>query len=427
MNKKIQYLNDCLQFIPSAAQTLSKNPAQFVMGVTPVAITKAKGCYLWDIEGHKYLDTILALGPMIFGYGYEKIDQAVKEQIDRGTIFSLPSEKELELAKILREVVPCAEMSRFLLNGNDATSGAIRLARHITGRDHIAKCGYHGYQDWSICTKAGRNAGVPEILKSMTHDFIYNNPSTLEKIFDQYPQQIAAVILEPVSAEKPTNDFLNKIKEIAHKNGAVLIFDELVTGFRWALGGAQEYFNVIPDLACFGKGISNGYPISVIAGKAEYMKKMDEIFVSTTFAGFTLGIVAAIETIKLMKGLGDVQKQMHARGEYFIERANQITKLYELPLEFIGYGVHPVLKVNIEDDYLSRVIKSYLYQEFNKRGILFSSSITIGYVHQQAEMDLILTALDEICQTIKGFTNYKILEEKLEGKVMAPRSVRNNQ
>ena len=427
MNKKIQYLDDCLQYIPSAAQTLSKNPAQFVIGVTPVAITKAKGCYLWDIEGHKYLDTILALGPMIFGYGNERIDKAVKEQIDRGTIFSLPSEKELELAKLLREVVPCAEMSRFLLDGNDATSGAVRLARHITGRDHVAKCGYHGYQDWSICTKAGRNAGVPEILKSMTHDFVYNDPASLEKIFEQYPQQIAAVILEPVSAEKPTNDFLNKVKEIAHKNGAILIFDELVTGFRWALGGAQEYFNVTPDLACFGKGISNGYPISVIAGKAEYMKKMDEVFVSTTFGGFTLGVVAALETINLMREIGDVQKQMHITGEQFIEQANHIIKKHNLPLEFVGYGVHPVLKVNLDDDYLARVIKSYLYQEFNKRGILFSSSITIGYIHKPADIDLILKALDEICQIIDGLTDYKSLEEKLEGKIMAPRSVRNNQ
>lgn len=426
MNKKIEYLNECLQYIPSASQTLSKNPAQFVIGVTPVAITKAEGCYLWDIEGNKYLDTILALGPMIFGYSCKRIDDAVKEQIDRGTIFSLPSENELELAKLLREVVPCAEMSRFLLNGNDATSGAIRLARYVTGRDHVAKCGYHGYQDWSICTKPGRNAGVPTSLKSMTHDFVYNDPLSLEKIFELYPQQIAAVILEPVSAEKPTNNFLQKVKDIAHKNGAILIFDELVTGFRWALGGAQEYFGVVPDLACFGKGISNGYPISVIAGKAEYMKKMDEVFVSTTFGGFTLGVVAALETIKLMKEIGNVQSQMHSMGEMFIDKANQIIKSHNLPLEFLGYGVHPVLKVNITDDYLSRVIKSYIYQEFNKRGILFSSSMTIGYIHKQAEISLIISALDEVCQSIVGITDYKSLEEKLEGKVMAPRSVRSN-
>ena len=179
MNKKLKYLQSAKKFIPSAAQTLSKYPEQYVIGVTPVAITRARGAYLWDIEGRKYLDLVLALGPMIFGYANPRIDRAVKKQIARGTIYSLPAAKELELAQLLSAVVPGAEMSRFLLSGNEATSGAVRLARHITGRDHVAKCGYHGFQDWSICTKEGRNAGVPKILKKLTHDFIYNDPGSL--------------------------------------------------------------------------------------------------------------------------------------------------------------------------------------------------------------------------------------------------------
>ncbi|OGH79456.1 MAG: hypothetical protein A2469_01620 [Candidatus Magasanikbacteria bacterium RIFOXYC2_FULL_40_16] len=423
MNKKEQ-LKEIMKYIPSGAQTLSKNPTQYVVGVTPLTIAKAKGVYLWDEEGNKYLDTLLALGPMIFGYANERIDNAVKAQIDKGTIFSLPSEHELVLAKLLREVVPCAEMSRFVMDGNEATTGAVRLARQITGRDHVAKCGYHGFQDWSICTKSGRNSGVPEVFKTLTHDFKYNDIESLEKIFSDYPDKIAAVILEPVSSEPPTNDFLQKVQETAKKHGALLIFDEMVTGFRWALGGAQEYFKVTPDLACFSKAVSNGYPLSIISGKEEYMKRMDEIFVSMTFAGFTLGLVAAIETIKMMREFGDVHEHIHKLGESLINGGNEIATQNNLPIKFSGYGPHPVMTIKIEDDYTNRLLKSFIYQEMNKVGILFSASMMVGYAHQQEHIDFILREFKKICEQLAGIEDYKKLEAKLEGDVAAPRAVR---
>ncbi len=426
MDKK-QILHDMLEYIPFGAQTLSKNPSQFVIGVTPPTISKAKGAYLWDRDGKKYLDLMLALGPMVFGYAHERIDNKVKEQMNIGTIYSLPSEHELILAKLLKEVVPCAEMSRFILNGSDATTGAVRLARHITKRDHVAKCGYHGWQDWSICTKSGRNTGIPEIIKTMTHDFVYNDLASLEKIFAEYPNKIAAVILEPTATEKPTNDFLKKVQELARKNGAVLIFDELITGFRWALGGAQEYFGIRPDLATFGKAISSGYPLSVICGKKEHMKKMDEVFVSSTFAGFTLSLVAAIETIKMMQEFGDVHKHMHKLGEILIDGGNKNAKKYDLPIEFIGYGPHPVMKINISDDYLNRVVKTYIYQEMNRAGILFSSSMMIGYVHQRAEIVFVLEVMSDIFKKMQAVGDLKNLEKLLEGEVVVPRTVRDTQ
>jgi glutamate-1-semialdehyde aminotransferase len=423
MNKK-EYLNEILEFIPSASQTLSKNPSQFVRGVSPVTISRGEGVYLWDNEGEKYLDFILALGPMIFGYANKRIAGKVKEQIYKGTIFSLPSDREVELAKLLRKVVPCAEMSRFLMNGNDATSGAIRLARHVTNRDHVAKCGYHGSQDWSISTKIGRNNGVPEIIKSMTHDFIYNDITSLEKIFHDYPKQISAVILEPVSSEKPEEGFLEKVKEITHKNGALLIFDEMVTGFRWALGGAQEYFGVIPDIACFGKAISSGYPLATISGKAEYMKRMDEIFVSMTFGGYVPGLVAAIETIEMMIEYGDVHEHMHEIGEYLIDRGNDIFEKYNLPAKMVGYGPHPILKVSIADEYESLLFKSFIYQELNKSKIIFISSVLIGYLHTKDHIDLLLENLEKICQKLSKFDDYKKIVDSLEGDVIASRTVR---
>lgn len=233
--------------------------------------------------------------------------------------------------------------------------------------------------------------------------------------------------MEPASSEQPRDDFLEKIKEITHRYGAILIFDEMVTGFRWALGGAQEYYGVIPDLACFGKAVSGGYPLSIISGKAEFMKRMDEVFVSTTFGGFTLGLVAAMESIQMMREYGDVHKHMHEIGEYFMRLANQLSQDYNLPVEFVGYGPHPVMRVKISDDYLARVFKTFVYQEFIKQGILFSASILFGYEHQKSEIDLILKVYEQICRQLKTITNFKDLEPKLEGKVMAPRTVRPQQ
>lgn len=427
INKKIKYLKECSKYIPSCSQTLSKNPTQYVVGISPIAVKKAKGAYFWDIENKKYLDFVMALGPMIFGYSNPKINSAVKKQIDKGTVFSLPSELELSLAKMLKKVVPCAEMSRFALNGNDATSGAIRLARFITNRVHIAKCGYHGWQDWSISTKEGRNNGVPKIIRTMTHDFTYNQPESLEKIFADYPGQIAAVILEPASVEKPTNNFLKKIKSIAHKNGALLIFDELVTGFRWSLGGAGEYFKVVPDLACFGKAISGGFPLSVISGKSKYMKHMDEIFFSMTFSGYTPGLIAAITSISMMEELKNVQSYLHYLGNYLIKKANAIINQYSLPIKFVGFGPHPVMQVNTGDDLTDRIIKTFIYQEMNKAGILFCSSITISYAHKKSDIDRLLEKLDLAFAKIKSVGPFHNLKKMIKGEIIKPRSVRTIQ
>ena len=198
----------------------------------------------------------------------------------------------------------------------------------------------------------------------------------------------------------------------------------MVTGFRWSLGGAQEYYRVIPDLTCFGKAISNGYPLSVITGHAKFMKKMDEVFVSTTFGGYTLGITAAIETIKMMRSLGNVQRQMHKLGNYFIKEFNKIAEQNQLPARLTGYGPHPIMKVTIANDYEARIFKSYLYQEFNRRGILFSASLMIGYVHKKSDINSVLKAFREIASALKNHHDYKYLKSALQGQVAAPRNVR---
>ena len=213
-----------------------------------------------------------------------------------------------------------------------------------------------------------------------------------KSIFLMFPPLIALsiVIVNTGILFFMKNDFLQKVQETAKKHCALRIFDEMVTGFRWALGGAQEYFKVTPDLACFSKAVSNGYPLSIISGKEEYMKRMDEIFVSMTFAGFTLGLVAAIETIKMMREFGDVHEHIHKLGESLINGGNEIATQNNLPIKFSGYGPHPVMTIKIEDDYTNRLLKSFIYQEMNKVGILFSASMMVGYAHQQEHIDFIM-------------------------------------
>src|SRR3990167_6285478 len=256
--------------IPLGSQTFSKSKTQYPYGVSPYFIKKGKGSHVWDADNNEYVDFVNALAAITLGYNDPDVTNAVKAQLEEGTIFSLPHELEMQVAEKIVEMVPCAEMVRFGKNGSDVTAGAIRLARAYTKRDHVAVCGYHGWQDWYIGSTA-RNLGVPKSTRDLTHVFTYNDIDSLNKIFKEYPDQVAAVIMEPMNTTEPLDGFLEKVRELTHKNGAVFIFDETITGFRYANGGAQEYFGVTPDLATFGKGIANGYPLSVLAGRKDIM------------------------------------------------------------------------------------------------------------------------------------------------------------
>src|SRR5438034_3652316 len=218
----------------------------------PIFLQRGRGSHVWDADGNEYIDYPMALGPIVLGYDDPDVLAAVRAQLADGVTFSLAHPLEVEVAETLAKIVPCAEMVRFGKNGSDATSGSVRAARAYTGRDVIACCGYHGWQDWYIGTTT-RRRGVPAAICELTRAFTYNDLGSLERIFTEYPGQVAAVILEPVGVVEPEGDFLQRVAAVTHANGAVLIFDEIVTGFRLALGGAQERFGVVPDLACFGK------------------------------------------------------------------------------------------------------------------------------------------------------------------------------
>src|SRR6266480_5069350 len=296
-----------IRVIPAGTQTFSKGPSQYVNGVAPKYLLRGKGSHVWDVDGNEYIDYGMALGPIILGYSYPAVNRAIAEQIEEGITFTLMHPLEVELAELLVGLIPCAEMVRFGKNGSDATAGAVRAARAFTGRDRVACCGYHGWQDWYIGSTT-RNAGVPDCVRSLTHTFRYNDRSSLENLFREHPGEFAAVIMEPFNFEEPQAGFLSGVRDLAKENGAVLIFDEICSGFHFGLGGAQKLFGVTPDMACFGKAMANGFPISCVVGRKEIMRSFDEIFFSFTFAGEVASMAAAMKVLDILESSDALQR-----------------------------------------------------------------------------------------------------------------------
>lgn len=296
----IELLARAERVIPLGSQTFSKSRLQFPVGAAPLFLTHGDKGRVWDVDGNEYVDLVNGLLCVVLGYRDPDVDSAIRRQLDAGISFSLPTPLETELADVLVELIPCAEMVRFGKNGSDATSAAIRVARSATRRDRVISCGYHGWHDWYIGATT-RNAGVPAATRELTHPVPYNDLDAARKIFAAHPGEIAALIMEPANLEAPAPGYLASLKELVHANGALLVFDEIITGFRFHLGGAQTLFGVSPDLACFGKSMANGMPISAIVGSARLMRHFDEIFVSGTFGGETLSLAASIATIAKMR------------------------------------------------------------------------------------------------------------------------------
>lgn len=373
--------------IPGISQTFSKAPTQFVQGVAPNFIERAQGCRVWDVDGNEYIDLAMALGPVILGHNYPVVTAAVAEQMIKGTAYSLPHRLEVDVAELLAEIVPCAEMVRFGKNGSDATSGAVRLARAYTNRDVIACCGYHGWQDWYIGTTT-RNLGVPKAVCDLTIPFAYNDLHSLDRIFKTHPGRVAAVIMEPVGVTPPDPGFLETVKDRAHAEGALLIFDEVVTGFRISLGGAQELYDVMPDLACVGKAMANGFPISAVVGRRDVMALMNEIFFSFTFGGEAASLAAAQATIHELRSTNALA-HIAVQGERLKNGYNILTKEFGLEglTKCIGLPARTVCEFQGSSDDESLVLKSVVQQECLKRGVLFTGAHNLCYSHSSADIN----------------------------------------
>lgn len=404
--------------IPLATQTFSKSYLIHVQGQVPLFIERGRGSHVWDVDGNEYVDFINALLPVVLGYQYPAVDEAIKKQLKKGIIFSMASPLEYDLAQLLIKHIPCAEMVRFGKNGSDVTTGAIRVARAVTGREHVAVCGYHGWHDWYIGSTS-RDLGVPESTKKLTHKFEYNNLESLEKIFTEHKGKIAAVIMEPMNYIEPEDTFLQKVKELVRRNGALLIFDEVITGFRFSLGGAQKLFGVTPDLATFGKSMANGMPISALVGKKKYMKIVDEIFYSFTNGGEALSLAAAIATIKEMEKK-KVIEYLWTKGQYIMDETNKIIKANDLEavIKIKGKPCWSPMFIYAANGYSDLEIKSYLQQEMIQAGFLWFGQHNMSFSHSQKDIESLLMAYRKVFARLKDLLDKKKLKESIKGEVI---------
>jgi glutamate-1-semialdehyde aminotransferase len=390
--------------IPLGSQTFSKSRTQYPVGISPLYASKAKGAHIWDVDGNKYIDYVSALACVTLGYGDAGIQRAIKNQLSSGISMSLPGKLESIVAEKLIEMIPSAEKVRFGKNGTDATSAAIRLARAYTGKDHVLVCGYHGWQDWYVASTT-RDKGIPKSIGELTHKFEYNNLDSLKKLESEFENKVAAVIIEPMNNSWPMNNFLQEVRNLCTKKGIVLVFDETITGFRFAKGGAQEFFDVIPDLSTFGKGMANGMPISAIVGKAEIMDEMENIFFSGTFGGELLSLAAANEVIDRYSK-ENVPAKLQEAGQDILTRLSLLINELQLS-NVISLSGHPswsFITWKTSCDISAEALKTYFAQLMYDKGLLILGTHNISLAHtlkiRNSTLDIYRLALSDIAKSL---------------------------
>jgi len=419
-DKSNQHLVRAEKTIPLGSQTFSKSRTQYPVGISPLFASKVSGPHLWDVDGNKYIDLVSSLASITLGYNDPGVNKAVSKQLKKAVGMSLPAALEAEVSELMVELVPSAEMVRFGKNGTDATSAAIRLARAYTGRDHVLVCGYFGWQDWSIGSTT-RNKGVPDVVSSLTHKFEFNNLNSLSSLFSQLESKVAAVILEPMNVAYPSQGYLEAVKELAHSKGALLIFDETITGFRFSTGGAQELFGVTPDLSTFGKGMANGYPISAVVGRKDVMMEMEEIFFSGTFGGELLSLAAAKHVIGRHKN-ENVARELEIIGgelEVLTNRAIREAGIGEL-LSLSGHPTWTFLNWRSTSEFSVEEIKTFFMQLIFQRGLLVLGTHNVTLAHNQKIVKKISEIYFEVFEIIKNRIEKGTLRSELKVEPLKP-------
>jgi len=406
--------------IPLGAQTFSKSRVQFPPGAAPLFLTHGDGGRSWDVDGNEYVDLVNALLAVSLGYRDPDVDAAIAAQLADGISFSLATRLERQLAERLVDCIPCAEMVRFGKNGSDATSAAVRLARAHTGRARIISCGYHGWQDWYIGATA-RHKGVPDAVRALTHTVHYNDLDAVALLMKQYPGEVAALIMEPANIAAPAPGYFAALHELLKEHGALLIIDEMITGFRFALGGAQELFGVTPDLATFGKGMANGMPISAVVGRGDIMAEMEEIFFSSTFGGEALSLAASIATIDKMRR-EPVIETLWRCGEKLAEDVVRLVASHGLESHISLQGFAPWMLVTAQDHAQAsgQAVKTMLIYELAARGVLSLGSHNISYAHGEEDMAQAVGAYDGALGAIRVALDSGDFEARMKVPPLVP-------
>ncbi|MGC9070152.1 MAG: aspartate aminotransferase family protein [Elusimicrobiales bacterium] len=382
-----------------------RRPYNFVPGEYPIFFEEAKGGKVKDVDGNWYIDMLCAYGPIIIGHREREIDNAVIEQIrKKGFCMSLVQPIQNTLAKKITEIIPCAEMVIFVKTGSDATTLAIRIARGYTGKKIVLRCGYHGWHDWCVEVKGG----IPQKLYEDVHEFHYNNVDELEDLAKKYKDDLAAIIITPVGhplahpVEMPKSNYLQTVREIANRYNAVLIFDEIRTGFRFSLGGAQRLFGVTPDLGCFGKAMANGYEISMVCGKKEIMDVVtppNNVFVSSTYFPNSLAMVAALKTIEIMER-DNILDEVKRKGEIFANIVNSYLLKRDFPVEFSGAPLMPYITFKKDPQEKYKKYRVEFYTQLIRRKV-FLQPYHHGYVcYRHSDKDMRYAA-SMVCESLE--------------------------
>lgn len=381
MTKNEKYLAQALELIPWGTQTGAKRHSAEMGEAMPAFIDRAKGCRMWDLDGREYIDYRCSLGPIILGYCYQEVDDAVRAQMEKGSIFSMASPIELEVARLVHDMVPCAEMVRFMKTGADANMCSVRIARAVTGRERIVIRGYHGYHDYFLPAQQG----VPQAVRDLVHAVPDNDVEKLREVFRTNGERIAAMLMEPYGwGDDTSGAFAREARRLTTQYGALLIFDEVLTGFRLAKGGAQEYFGVVPDLASFAKAVANGYPVSVYCGKRQYMSKLNEITLTTTYAGDAISLAAAKATLTIMKR-EPVHKHIWAMGERLMEGMREIGRRAGVNLRASGVGVSPRFAILDEKKDRETALNTAWRRQLFAHGVF--PHWFVGYSHRPEDID----------------------------------------
>ena len=416
------FKDNARKIIPHQTGTFSRAASSYVEGIFPSYVKSGKGSHFTDVDGNEYIDYFMGLGPITLGYNYEPVNKAIISQLKEGILFSLPHPIEVELSEKISQIIPHAEMVKFEKSGSNAVTAAVRAARAFTKRDKIAYCGSGGvWHDWQAAM-VSRDEGVPKFNSELIKIFEYNDYEGLEQIFEDNKNEIATIVLEPTMYEKPQNNFLNKVRQIANQNDSLLILDEIVTGFRFDLGGAQKYFNIKGDLVCFGKGMGNGLPISSITGPTEFMKTFDRLWVSSTNNSENISLAGTNAVIKEMKEKNTIAHCWDT-GKKLFEGWNKTVKKFDLDAKMYGYPIRMHLQCFDSNKIESISMKSILLQEMVKKGIFMSvlGATFICYSHSEEDVKNTLSALENACEFVTKNVKNSNYDEFLEG--VTPKSI----
>jgi len=426
-NKKgIELYKRAKEIIPGGTQLLSKRPEMFLPDLWPSYYQKAKGCYVWDLDGNKYLDfSYMGIGACILGYASDDVNKAVKEAIDNGSMNTLNCPEEVELGELLLKIHPWAGMVRYARTGGESMAVAIRIARAYSRKDKVAFCGYHGWSDWYLSANLADNKnldghlleglapnGVPRGLAGTMLPFHYNKIEELEEIVKQN-SDIGVIAMEPMKFQEGQDNFVCKVREIAEKIKAVLIFDEITVGFRFNIGGAHLKLGVNPDIAVFAKGISNGFPMGAVIGKKEIMQSAQTSFISSTYWTERIGPVAAIATIAKMQK-ENVPAVLEKTGLEIKKGLVEAAKKHSVKLRIEGF---PAM-LHISFDYPnSQAIRTLYTQEMLKRGVLASGGIYVSLAFKEEHIKEFLKAVDEVFLILNKAIKKNGVEQMLEGPI----------